>query len=119
MQKQLYDGIPSYYRVHELPRDGGFFRMPRRWLWETSLSSTEKIVYLVLLSRRNRRTGEAVVSWMTILAEARVTRRTLAPALDSLEAEGLVVRVHQPRQGKRQGINRYRVQLPIEQVLNT
>jgi hypothetical protein len=119
VQKQLYDGIPSYYRVHELPRDGGFFRMPRRWLWETSLSSTEKIVYLVLLSRRNRRTGEAVVSWMTILAEARVTRRTLAPALDSLEAEGLVVRVHQPRQGKRQGINRYRVQLPIEQVLNT
>lgn len=119
VQKQLYEGIPSYYQVNELPRDGGFYRLPRRWLWETSLSATEKIVYLVLLSRRNRRTGEAVVSWVTILAEARVTRRTLAPALIALEASGLVVRVHQPRQGKRQGINKYRVQLPTEQVGNT
>ncbi len=116
VQKQLYDGIPSYYRVHELPREGGFFRLPRRWLWESPLTATEKIVYLVLLSRRNRRTSEAVVSWVTILTEARVTRRTLAPALDTLEASGLVVRVRQPRQGKRQGINKYRVQLPTEQV---
>ncbi|MBT2484628.1 MULTISPECIES: hypothetical protein [unclassified Microbacterium] len=118
VQKQLYDGIPSYYRVNELPRDGGFFRLPRRWLWETSLTATERIVYLVLLSRRNRRTGEAVVSWVSILAEARVTNRTLAPALDALTAVGLITRIHQPRRGKRQGINKYRVQLPTEHVPN-
>lgn len=117
-QRQLYDGIPSYYRVNELPRDGGFFRLPRRWLWESGLTSTERIVYLVLLSRRNRRTGEAVVSWTTILAEARVTDRTLGPALAALQSHGLIHRLHQPRQGKRQGINKYRVQLPTEHVPN-
>ncbi|MGV2901315.1 hypothetical protein ACNPM4_06515 [Microbacterium sp. AGC62] len=118
VQKQLYEGIPSYYRVNELPRDGGFFRLPRRWLWETPLTATERIVYLVLLSRRNRRTGEAVVSWVTILTEARVTQRTLAPALDALNAAGLITRIRQPRHGKRQGINKYRVQLPTEHVPN-
>lgn len=119
VQRQLYDGIASYYRVNEMSREGGFYRLPRRWLWEAPLTAAEKVVYLVLLSRRNRRTGEATVSWLTLLAEARVTRRTLAPALDTLETAGLIHRLHQPRQGKRQGINRYRVQLPTEHVLST
>lgn len=112
VQRQLYEGIPTHYQVHELPRDGGFFRLPRRWLWETQLTTTERIVYLVLLSRRNRHSGEAVVSWVTILAEARVTRRTLAPALDTLETAGLISRLHQRRHAKRQGTNRYKVLLP-------
>ncbi|MGP6172007.1 helix-turn-helix domain-containing protein [Microbacterium sp. A204] len=107
-----YEGVASYYYVNEIPREGGFFKLPRTWLWEAPLSTSGKILYLTLMSHRHRNTGKAFVSRTTLGYEAGMSNRTLGVAIEELIHIGLIVRQHQPRQGRRQGVNLYQIALP-------
>lgn len=113
---QPYEGVSAYYYVNEMPREGGFFKLPRTWLWEVPLSTSGKILYLTLMSHRNRNTGKAFVARTTLAYESGISNRTLSGAIDELVRLGLVTRQHQPRQGRRQGVNLYRVSMPSKAV---
>lgn len=110
---QPYDGVKAYYYVKELPRESGFFKLPRTWLWDVQISSAAKIIYLVLMAHRNKRTGIAFTSWAVIGSRARVTKRSIGPALTELHDAGLIVRQHQKREGRREGVNLYHLPDPM------
>lgn len=107
-------GGVDIYGVAQLPRtDGiGFYKLPNVWLWESPLTASEKLVYLVLLAWRDRKTGIATPAYSTICNEARITRRAVKPAIARLEMHGLVTKMNTRRTGARQPLNRYRVQMP-------
>lgn len=110
---QPYEGVSAYYYVHEMPREEGFFRLPRTWLWDVPIGSSAKVVYLTLMAHRNKHTGAAFVSWVGIQQTARVGDRALGAALDELHRHGLIVRERQSRRGRREGVNLYHLPDPM------
>jgi predicted transcriptional regulator len=113
------NGRPDEYYVYELERENGFYALPNRWLDYVPLTSTEKIIYLVLMGSRNRHNGEATIAWSLIRDRARVRPADIGPALDKLERYGLIFKRRQLRTGKKQGVNKYLLPNPFERVTLT
>jgi DNA-binding MarR family transcriptional regulator len=71
----------------------GFFGTVHAIRASARLTSTERLVLLVLASHANNRTGEAWPSMPTLAAECGLTTRTIERVIAALVAAGWVARI--------------------------
>lgn len=68
----------------------GFVRLPNWLIDDSDLSGNELLVYVVLLRFRDPKTGKCFPGMTTIADRARISRRSVMRAIESLESRGMV-----------------------------
>ena len=120
--------MPTPQAVHTRDQDRGsskdhaeiellrkHFQIQKAILGATELSSTDKLVAIVILSHRSNTTGKSWPSAETIAIEASLNRRTVTSALERLRSVGVITWDH--RKTSRGLHNVYRFQ-PVEPWLD-